>query len=170
MDTPLLNRIVPAVLMALALLAAPALPAGEVPPTPAPDFTLPTLEGTNLRLGEQQGKVVLVNFWASWCGPCRQEMPALDELHQRYNRLGFTVLGVNVEQDPAAARDYLEDLPVSFPVLLDSRNEVTRTYQVSAMPSTVIIDRDGQVRYIHEGYSPGDEALYQDVVRGLIRE
>ena len=170
MELPLLRPLTRGLALALALLAAPLLSAGEVSPTPAPDFTLPTLEGPNLRLGEQQGKVVLVNFWASWCGPCRQEMPALEELHRRYSRLGFTVLGVNVEQDPDNARGYLDDLPVSFPVLLDSQNEVTRTYQVSAMPSTVIVDRDGRVRYIHEGYSPGDEALYQDVVRGLLRE
>jgi len=136
----------------------------------APKVSLTTLSGDNVALSDYRGKLVMVNFWAPWCPPCRQEMPALEELHQRYKRLGFTVLGVNVEQDPAAARDYLDDLPVSVPVLLASRNEVSRTYQVAAMPSTVIVDRDGRVRYIHEGYSPGDEALYQDVVRGLIRE
>ena len=167
MRTPILRN----ALLGLLLAAAPGLaPGGEVSPTPAPDFTLPTAAGPNLRLAEQEGKVVLVNFWASWCGPCRQEMPALEELHQRYSGLGFTVLGVNVEQDSAEARRYLDDVAVSFPVLLDRENTVSRTYQVSAMPSTVIVDRDGRVRYVHQGYTPGDEALYQDMVRRLIRE
>lgn len=137
---------------------------------PAPDFTLKSNGGDNVKLSELRGQVVMINFWASWCGPCRQEMPLLDEIHQRYSGLGFTVLGVNVEEDQSAARDLLEDVPVSFPILFDSRNEVSEAYEVDAMPSTVVVDRDGIVRYIHKGYVPGDENKYQEVVRELIRE
>lgn len=137
---------------------------------PAPGFTLKSNSGGNVKLSELRGQVVMVNFWASWCGPCRQEMPLLDALHQRYRNLGFTVLGVNVEEDPAAARDLLEDVPVTFPILFDSKNQVSEAYEVDAMPSTVIVDRDGNVRYIHKGYVPGDENKYQEVVRALIRE
>lgn len=160
-------RLLAVLLLGLGLAtSAPALEQSK----PAPNFTLKSAGGENVKLSELRGQVVLINFWASWCGPCRQEMPLLDALHQRYKSLGFTVLGVNVEQDPAKARQMLEDIPVSFPVLFDTRNQVSEAYQVDAMPSTVIVDRDGVVRYIHKGYVPGDENKYQAVVRKLIRE
>lgn len=136
----------------------------------APDFTLKSNSGKNLRLSEYRGEVVLINFWASWCGPCRQEMPLLDELHKRYEALGFTVLGVNVEEDSSAARKLLEDMPVSFPVLFDEQSTVSREYDIVAMPSTVLVDRDGKVRYLHKGYKPGLEVVYNEQVRELIRE
>lgn len=139
-------------------------------PKPAPDFVLKSLSGDNVRLSELHGEVVMINFWASWCGPCRQELPHLDALYKRYESLGFTLLGVNVEKEPRAAVRLLKDIPVSFPVLLDSENSVSELYDVIAMPSTVLIDRDGKVRHVHNGYKPGYEDIYQDQVRGLIRE
>ena len=137
---------------------------------PAPDFALKSHSGENLRLSEFQGEVVMINFWASWCGPCRQEMPLLDELYAQYQPLGFTILGVNVEEDSTKAKRLLEDMAVSFPVLFDTRSEVSRQYDVIAMPSTVLVDRDGNVRYLHQGYKPGYEEAYQQQVRALIRE
>ena len=137
---------------------------------PAPDFTLPGNSGKNLKLSEFRGQVVLLNFWASWCGPCRQEMPALEKLQQRYQKLGFTILGVNVEEDSRQARAMLRDLRVSFPILFDTQNRVSQLYHVSAMPTTVIIDRDGNMRYLHKGYKPGDERIYKKWVKKLVRE
>jgi peroxiredoxin len=137
---------------------------------PAPDFTLEGADGENLRLAELRGDVVLVNFFASWCGPCRQEMPALDALHQRYEALGFKVLGVNVDEDRDAALALLDDVEVSFPVVFDPTSAVSRTYDVAGMPSTFVVDRDGVVSYVHKGYVAGDEEIYQDVVRQLIRK
>ena len=136
----------------------------------APDFTLKSLEGSNLRLEEYRGQVVLINFWASWCGPCRQEMPLLDRLHQRYVDTGFAVLGINVEGEEAPARELIDRIPVTFPVLIDEGQLVSELYKLEAMPSTVVVDRDGVVRYIHRGYKPGDEAKYVEVVKELIRE
>ncbi len=157
------------------LAVLPALflstPAGAVAlKDPAPDFTLKRLDGGNLRLEEYRGKVVLINFWASWCGPCRQEMPVLDQLQKRYADTGFTVLGVNVEGKPGPAEQLLHRTPVSFPVLIDQGQTVSQRYQLEAMPSTVVVDRDGVIRYIHHGYKPGDEARYVEVVKELIRE
>lgn len=137
---------------------------------PAPDFTLKSAGGNNLRLSDLRGNVVLINFWASWCGPCRQEMPLLDEIYTQYKPLGFTILGVNVEEDSAAARTMLEKIPVSFPVLFDNNSKVSKLYNVVAMPSTVIVDRDGNMRYMHLGYQPGYEQTYLDQVRELVRE
>jgi len=138
--------------------------------TSAPDFTLKSNAGENLRLSEYRGEVVLINFWASWCGPCRQEMPVLSELHDKYRALGFTVLGVNVEADSSKAQKLLQELPVSFPVVFDTDSVVSKQYDVVAMPSTVLVDRDGNMRYLHKGYKPGLETVYQQQVRDLIRE
>jgi peroxiredoxin len=163
----LAKRWLPALLSGwLMLLPAMAAVTGGA----APDFTLKSASGENLKLSEYRGEVVLINFWASWCGPCRQEMPALDELHNRYRALGFTVLGVNVEEDSRKAREVLKDLQVSFPVLLDDRSTVSRLYDVVAMPSTVLVDRNGNIRYLHKGYQPGLEDVYLQQVRELIRE
>ena len=115
----------------------------------APDFVLKSSSGENLRLSEYRGDVVMVNFWATWCGPCRQEMPLLDELYSRYQRVGFSLLGVNIDDDSRKAMNMIAELGVSFPVLFDSRKEVSKLYEVDAMPVTVIIDRgvcDPQIR------------------------
>jgi len=154
---------------AAVVMATSAVSAG-LKQSSAPDFTLKSHAGENLRLSEYRGEVVLINFWASWCGPCRQEMPVLSELHDKYRALGFTVLGVNVESDTSKARKLLQDLPVSFPVVFDSDSIVSKQYDVVAMPSTVLVDRDGNMRYLHKGYKPGLEAVYQQQVRDLIRE
>ncbi len=163
-----LNLLLTLVLM-LPATAAWAVRAVEVD-DPAPDFTLPMLDGGNLRLQEQRGQVVLVNFWASWCGPCRQEMPLLDRMHQRYQDAGFVVLGVNVEGDKRLAQGLVQQTGVNFPILIDQDQKVSALYDVSAMPSSVVLDRNGVVRYVHLGYKPGDEASYLDVIQRLIRE
>lgn len=157
------------VLSALLLTASPAYSAGAMRVS-APDFTLKSHSGENLRFSEFRGQVVLINFWASWCGPCRQEMPLLDQLHGKYAPLGFTVLGVNVDQDQAQAQAMLARIPVSFPVVFDNGSNVSKLYDVIAMPTTVIVDRNGEARYLHRGYKPGDEEQYQRHVRALLME
>jgi peroxiredoxin len=138
---------------------------------PAPGFTLQSLDGQQVSLASLKGKVVMVNFWATWCVPCRQEMPHLQALYERYNSLGFELLAVNVEKDNAAgARKWLEETPVTFPVLFDPNNQVTKLYKVQTMPSTVMVARDGTMRFIHHGYKPGYEGEYQTQVRALLRE
>ncbi len=136
----------------------------------APDFTLKSRSGENIRLSDLRGQVVMLNFWASWCGPCRQEMPILEQLHKRYSKLGFTVVGVNVEQDTSKAVAYLRDVKVSFPILYDNTSKVSKLYNVSAMPTTVMIDRNGNMRFKHHGYKPGYEKDYKKQIKQLIRE
>ena len=137
---------------------------------PAPDFTLKSLSGKNLKLSEHAGDVVMLNFWASWCGPCRKEMPLMNDLYNKYEKLGFVILGVNVEQELQLAKSFLSDTPVDFPILFDSSNKVSKAYDVIAMPTTVMIDRNGKIRYIHKGYKAGDEKKYKKMVKKLIRE
>lgn len=136
----------------------------------APDFVLKSNEGKNVRLSELRGDVVMINFWASWCGPCRQEMPVLDELHAKYKDMGFTVLGVNVEQDSSKAKEMITKNPVGFPILYDTLSEVTEKYGVDSMPMTVLLDSDGNVRYVHKGYKPGYEDNYQAEMKTLFKE
>ena len=152
----------------LALLGGTATATGPAPA--APDFALPARDGGEVRLSELKGQVVMINFWATWCGPCRQEMPLLQQIHAKYEPLGFTMLGVNVEPDSAAAQNWLKDMPVSFPIVFDRKSEVSSSFGVEAMPSSVLIDREGRVRHVHRGYKPGDEAVYADLVRGLVKE
>jgi peroxiredoxin len=136
----------------------------------APDFDLASRDGGRVALSDLAGQVVMVNFWATWCGPCRQEMPQLEALYERYSDLGFTLLGVNVEEDSSGADAFLAETPVSFPILFDPENKVSELYNVVAMPSTVIIDKSGNLRFIHHGYQPGYENDYQSQIRALIRE
>src|SRR5262249_31910174 len=140
------------------------------PAAAAPDFTLRTMGGPNLRLAEQRGRVVLVNFWATWCGPCKQEMPHLNRLYEKYKASGFVLLGVNVDDDARNAADVAAKLKLTFPVLRDTDKKVSRLYDMSAMPSTVVIDREGRVRYIHRGYRDGYEDTYDQQIRQLLKE
>ncbi|HEX7435541.1 MAG TPA: TlpA disulfide reductase family protein [Caldimonas sp.] len=153
---------------ALAATAVNAVPA-ITPAKAAPDFTLHTMGGPNLRLQEQRGRVVMVNFWATWCGPCRQEMPQLNRLYEKYRASGFVLLGVNVDDDALKAADVAAKLGVKFPVLLDTDKAVSRLYDLSTMPSTVLIDRDGKVRYVHRGYLTGYEDNYEKQIRELLK-
>src|SRR6201991_4434020 len=150
-------------LLAAALATASALAAAANPATNAvaPDFTLRGADGRNVRLDELRGQVVLVNFWATWCGPCREEMPRLDSLYQKYHKSGFVLLGVNVDDDPHTALATAAKLGVSFPVLLDTDKKVSKLYDLSKMPSTVVIDRDGKVRFLTRGFRSGTERDYE---------
>jgi len=152
----------------LALVAPHAVPA-IAPASSAPDFTLRTMEGPNLRLQEQRGQVVMINFWATWCGPCRQEMPHLNRLFEKYRASGFVLLGVNVDDDPRNAAEVAAKLGVKFPMLLDTDKKVSHLYDLSSMPSTLLIDRDGKVRYLHRGYQNGFEDTYEKQIRELLK-
>lgn len=136
----------------------------------APGFTLKSNSGKNLKLGEYRGQVVMVNFWATWCGPCRQEMPHLNRLHERYRKTGFVLLGVNIDDQPGVAREMVKNLGIVFPVLFDTDKRVSRLYDVSAMPSSLLIDRDGRIRYIHLGYRSGYEIQYDNQIRELLKQ
>lgn len=152
------------------VFAATTLASSDMIGQPARDFALKSSTGENLRLSEYRGDVVMINFWATWCGPCRQEMPLLDDLYSRYQRVGFTLLGVNIDDDSRRAMKMIEELGVSFPVLFDSSKEVSKLYEVEAMPVTVLVDRAGIVRHIHHGYKPGYEDKYLTEIRALLRE
>lgn len=110
---------------------------------PAPDFTLTDMQGRKVTLSQFRGKIVLLNFWATWCPPCVEEMPSLEQLHQRFKDQGLVLLAVNVEESYQTVSRFLQGKNYSFPILLDTAAEVQNTYQVFRFPETFVIDRNG---------------------------
>lgn len=155
----------------LTVLLASSWPALATDGAPlAPEFRLSSRAGGEMTLSGLRGQVVMINFWASWCGPCRQEFPALDEMYRKYKPLGFAMVGINVESEKADAERFLGARPVSFPILFDPDNRVSGSYGVSAMPTTLLVDRKGRIRWQHRAYKPGDEAEYIAQIRAMLRE
>jgi cytochrome c biogenesis protein CcmG, thiol:disulfide interchange protein DsbE len=126
---------------------APAPEVGRM----APDFTLLTADGIEVRLSELRGQVVLINVWATWCPPCRAEMPAIQAAYERYAPEGFSVLAVNVGEDPATVSAYMREVGLSFAAPLDRDGAVSLNYRVTAMPSSFFVDRRGVIRSIYRG-------------------
>src|SRR5690349_22178101 len=139
---------------------------------PAPGFTLSGRGGKSIDLSQFKGQVVMINFWASWCKPCRDEMPLLEDIYKKYKPMGFTMLAVNVEPNTKDADAWLAKLakPVSFPIAYDVDSKVSKLYKVETMPSTVIVDRKGNVRALHRGYKAGDENFYLTQIRTMLKE
>lgn len=137
--------------------------------TQAPALAAPAL-GTSARvdLSRHRGSVVVVDFWASWCEPCAQAMPALERIYQRYRGQGLVVIGVSEDDAERNARSFLSRTPVSFPIVLDADHSIAGRYRPGTMPSTFVIDRQGVVRHIHSGYRPGDAAALERQIRALL--
>jgi thiol-disulfide isomerase/thioredoxin len=139
-------------------------------PRPAPDFILPDLNGQAVRLSQHKGKVVLLNVWATWCGPCRQEMPTMQALAQRLKGEDFIMLAASQDVDGATTvGPYLKEGGYTFPVLLDMRGEVGKKYGVTGYPETFIIDRQGQIVYHHIGYNNWVQPRVETALRRLIQ-
>lgn len=141
-------------------LADPA----PLPDHPAPDLALPQLDGTQRALRDLRGQVVLINIWATWCPPCRAEMPAIQQAYAEYRDRGFVVLAVNQREDATAITPFLEQHGLTFPILLDSDGQASATYQASALPSSFFVDRRGVIRTIYHGPLP------PSVINGTIEQ
>ena len=138
---------------------------------PAPAFQLSGRGGKTIDLSQFKGQVVMINFWASWCKPCRDEMPLLEDIYKKYKPMGFTLVGVNVEPDAKGAEAWLsKQKPVSFPIVFDTDSKVSKMYKVAVMPSTVFVDRKGNIRVMHKGYKPGEEDFYLTQIRSMLKE
>lgn len=135
---------------------------------PAPDFQLPALDGSSVRLSDLRGRPVIVNFWATWCPPCRAEMPALQQVARRYEAQGLTVLLVNQGEPPAQVRAFLDSLGITLPTLLDN-GTVALAYRVRGLPTTVFIRPDGHIEDIVTG-GPLTEPFLESKVQALLAE
>lgn len=141
---------------AMAMLMGANVYASEVG-QPAPEFTLPTLaQDQPTSLKQFAGKVVYLDFWASWCAPCRTSFPLLNKLHQKLKAQGFEVVAVNEDEDKANAEKFLKEIPVEFTVLRDATGDWAAKYGAESMPTSFIIDKQGVVQVIHKGFQSSD--------------
>jgi len=135
----------------------------------APDFALPLLDGAReIRLSEYRGQAVLVNFWATWCKPCEEEMPAMERLYRRLHPRGFEMLAVSVDEDPDAVRGFREKMGITFPLLLDPSQRVSRAYQTMGFPESLLLDPEGRVVERYVGPRQWDHPAYVERIEGLL--
>lgn len=139
---------------------------------PAPQFNLPSLvKDKPVGLAQFKGKVIYLDFWASWCAPCRISFPLLNQLHQKLKAQGFEVIAINLDEDKANAEKFLSAFPVNFTVLRDSHGEWADRYVVESMPTSFIIDRQGIIQVIHHGFTSDDiNELEQKIVTLLSKD
>jgi peroxiredoxin len=136
--------------------------------SPAPDFVLRSLERGNQRLSEYRGDVVVLSFWASWCGDCRRSLPQLNDLYARHRDAGLMMLGINLDQDPQRARQFVRVLELNFPVLMDADGVVSRLYAVEHVPRIVVIDREGVMRHVYDGADAAVPNLLAEKIVALL--
>jgi cytochrome c biogenesis protein CcmG/thiol:disulfide interchange protein DsbE len=128
------------------------------------------VRGAQLDLSAYRGKVVYLDFWASWCTPCRRSFPWLDGLVSEYAKRDLVVIGVNVDQDHALAEQFLNATPANFPIVYDPHGDIASAFKVVGMPSAVLIDRSGQVRFQHVGFSEKRKEEYESHIQSLLAE
>ena len=155
-------------LAALLAVAGSVSAATQLRGAEAPDFVLKSLSGENLRLSEYRGEVVMLSFWAAWCGDCRAQLTELATMRDRYQDAGVELLAVSLDQNARQASEVMAG--ASYPVLHDAAGEVGRLYDVTKMPVMVLIDRGGVVREVYEGFRRGNEQQYLERVQALLRE
>jgi thiol-disulfide isomerase/thioredoxin len=153
-------------MMLAALLAASSAQALEKG-APAPQFDLPGLDGA-IKLAKLQGKVVYVDFWASWCGPCRQSFPWMNEMQARYGGKGLQIVGVNVDAKSEDARQFLTTTPARFAIAFDPQGATPRSYGIKGMPSSVLIGPDGKVLLEHSGFREADRAELESKIQSAL--
>lgn len=134
------------------------------------NFTLPEITGGEINLEDYKGQVVYLDFWASWCKPCVQSFPALDELRAKFKAQGFEVIAVNLDHKLEKAEQFIHNNPVSYPLAYDQQATVAKAYNVQAMPSGFFIDRKGIIRLVHKGFNKGDEKKIEKAIKLLLSE
>ncbi|MFW2390189.1 MAG: TlpA family protein disulfide reductase [Polyangiales bacterium] len=153
---------------ALLSLTAPALALGPGDSPAAID--VPDQAGKKVDLEELEGKVVLIDFWASWCGPCKQEMPVLEALHKKYEDRGLVIVGVNIDNNSKKMNNFLKATPVSFRLVHDRKLAVASKYEPGTMPTSYFVSRDGKIRYVHEGFRKKDAPELEERIKALLAE
>lgn len=160
--------------LGILLLSSLAVPAKDGPKIGevAPSFQGVTIHGEKIELADFKGKVVLIDFWASWCGPCREEMPYLAELHHRYQNSGFEIIAVNIDEKPENAKKFINELSqnIRFPIIKDPRQEIPPQFQFKGMPSTILLDKNGVIRFWHTGFKESNKPEYVTEINALLKE
>ena len=165
-----LLRPVPALIIAASVLAVAASAMALNTGQRAPEIGLRDLNGNNVTMASLRGNVVLVDFWASWCEPCAEEMPVLERLHTTYQAQGLRIVGVSQDRNASNVQGFLREHRVSFPIVHDAQHAVAGRYSPPRMPSSYIVDRSGVVRHVHEGFRSGDAAAMEREIRALLTQ
>lgn len=145
-----------------------AMGMAKLPGKPAPDFTLPDLDGQQVSLHDYRGQVVFLNFWATWCIPCREEMPAMERLHQTFQSQGLAILAIDLKETPDKVKVFFEQYQLSFTALLDGNGAVFRDYQVIGLPTTYLISREGLLLARGVGGRDWTRTEGKDLIQGLL--
>ncbi|HEX6794539.1 MAG TPA: TlpA disulfide reductase family protein [Casimicrobiaceae bacterium] len=161
-------RLLPALVLVGLLYALSAQAAA--PGTAAPTFALPTAGGETVSLAPLRGRVVYVDFWASWCAPCRRSFPWMNELQARYGKDGLAIVGINVDKRRDDAERFLRDTPASFTIVFDARGSTPTAYDVKGMPSSYLIDRSGRVVAVEEGFHDERRNEIEARIRALLAQ
>lgn len=137
----------------------------------APDFKIPRLETKGMiSLKHYRGKVVYVDFWASWCGPCRQSLPAMNEIRQEFRKKGFEVIAINLDEERDEAMAFLKEFPVAYPTARDTSGKVPEAYGLVGMPTAYLVDKKGNVQLVHEGFKKSDIEELKQKITTLLRQ
>ena len=165
-----LIKVVTMTLLLAILLGACSTPeSGPEVGKKAPEFQLASLDGEEKKLGDFRGQVIVLNFWATWCPPCREEMPALQKVYRDMHEHGVIVVGVNLGEPASRVREFVDEFGVEFPILLDHHGEVAQEYRVRALPVTFWIDRSGIIRDITIGGPMPEEFIMENLDKLLKR-
>ena len=140
------------------------------PPLAAPDFSLPDMDGEKHALSDYRGKVVMLNFWATWCPPCRREMPSMQRLYEKYSERGLVVVAVNQFEDPDLVFEFTGRLSLepTFPILFDRESRVSEQFKVKGLPTTYLLDKQGRIHYRAIGGREFDHPEVEALIEGLL--
>ncbi len=155
----------PLALLLLVFIATPVLAA-----QPAPNLTLKTLDNADLKISDLKGEVVYVDFWATWCPPCRQSFPWMEEMHQRYSDLGFKVVAISLDNKRDVIDQFLKTMKTSFVIAHDPAGDSANAFKVKGMPSSYLIDRKGNIHMSHMGFNDRDKEKLESQIKDLIAQ
>ena len=159
-------------LLALTLICSPALTWGAdlFVGDRAPNFTLKSNKGENLRLSEQRGQIIFISFWADWCGTCKEQLKELEKIFLQQQEKGFQVWGISLDTDFDEAAFHARTMGLTFPILHDSEHKISKSYRIDDLPSVVLVDRDGMIRYVNETFNSNLANEYKSQVQKLVNE
>ncbi|BBL75928.1 TlpA disulfide reductase family protein [Methylomagnum ishizawai] len=160
------RRLIASIFAAALGATAQAATEGPVPSCPATALG----QSHTLDPAQLKGKVGYIDFWASWCGPCAQSFPFMNELHREFQAQGLEIIALNLDEEAQDAQDFLKKYPASFPIASDPQGKCPQKFDVKAMPTSFLVDRQGKIRHVHMGFRDGDKAAIKQQVQALLNE